>query len=1136
VFAGLLALTSGGCKRDDTEYPESNQDVAAETLTGDTTAPQPEVPDPDAEARADSTTDNRTRPGDDADATSDVFARGCRPGEGCILDQCDQNSDCMYGYCVLHMGEGACTMGCIEDCPAGWTCREAFSEPDMVWLCISDYANLCRPCTTNDGCKYLGGAEDVCVDYGAGMGFCGGPCTPGDEGGPGQCPWGFVCKETQTVDGIPTTQCVAEAGICPCTKMSAKLALWTGCKAENEWGTCTGKRICQEGGLTNCDAPIPAQELCNGLDDDCDGSTDEGGAGGLAPCDDGNACTADFCQAAAGCLNEPMTASNCDDGDACTITDHCEAGACVGSPIVCDDNNPCTDDSCGVAGCAFQANFAPCDDGNACTVADACSAGECAGTAVSCDCGTTADCLPFEDGDACNGTLECVEIGVQLQCQTDPQSVVECPPPEGKNAQCLKASCDPSDGSCDVVPAAAGGACEDGSKCTHSESCIAGSCQGGQPVNCNDGDPCTDDYCLPAEGCKHTFNQAPCDDGNICTVGDDCLDGLCEGGGAFDCSDENPCTNDVCNPLKGCLHTNNNNVCDDLDPCSEGDKCSGGMCVGSKAKDCSDGNPCTDDLCIPLAGCSHKVNANPCDDGSKCTVGDKCTAGTCIPGEPAPCGDGNVCTDDACDPDLGCYHSLNALTCNDANACTIGDKCVAGVCVGQSVIDCDDGNPCTKDGCAAGGGCTHSPVEAPCSDGNACTLNDTCSAGKCQAGTPFDCADGNSCTADSCDPKGGCLHLPANGACDDGNLCTQDDSCEAATCKPGKAVDCADVDVCTTDACDPLKGCTHTLNQAPCDDGDPCTAGDKCQSGICKPGLSVPCDDGNACTSDACAGGQCLHGPVDGACDDGNPCTSKDACFQGKCLGKELTVCGDQEVCTADSCDPTVGCVHAPLPGACDDGNACSTNDQCEAGKCKGGPAPDCEDGEVCTTDSCDPKSGCTHTSKAGACDDKNACTTNDQCAAGKCAGGPAPDCNDNNVCTNDSCVPATGCTHSNNDGASCDDGNPATNWDKCSGGTCQGSTNPCGPNLKVDPQQVVAGWTLCYLDGTAPDNLKTAQCKALFNSAGKTYGCWHSQATYPHDNQNSTLANACKAGVQNDHTYSAWGMCCHIFTVCIKN
>ena len=78
-------------------------------------------------------------------------------------------------------------------------------------------------------------------------------------------------------------------------------------------------------------------------------------------------------------------------------------------------------------------------------------------------------------------------------------------------------------------------------------------------------------------------------------------------------------------------------------------------------------------------------------------------------------------------------------------------------------------------------------------------------------------------------------------------------------------------------------------------------------------------------------------------------------------------------------------------------------NITCGAGACVGGAAPSCDDGNVCTDDSCDSATGCVNSSNTAACDDGDACTTADTCAAGACVGGAAPSCDDGNVCTDDS-------------------------------------------------------------------------------------------------------------------------------------
>jgi hypothetical protein len=98
----------------------------------------------------------------------------------------------------------------------------------------------------------------------------------------------------------------------------------------------------------------------------------------------------------------------------------------------------------------------------------------------------------------------------------------------------------------------------------------------------------------------------------------------------------------------------------------------------------------------------------------------------------------------------------------------------------------------------------------------------------------------------------------------------------------------------------------------------------------------------------------------------------------------------------------------------CDDGNACNGIETCNTttGVCVAGTPLNCDDGNVCTDDSCDPASGCVHTNNTASCDDGNACTTADTCSGGTCVGGPAPNCNDGNLCTTDSCDPQTGCAN----------------------------------------------------------------------------------------------------------------------------
>lgn len=837
-------------------------------------------------------------PGTDPDSFVD-----CAPGDGCFLDACLDNKDCQSGLCVEHLGGKVCTQFCVEECPAGWACQQiSLGGADLLFACLSTLPVLCRPCVDDDDCLSAGGLVDLCLDYGDDGRFCGGKCA-----GEGGCPAGYQCQMATSVLGLETSQCVAEE-TCECTETALFDGYDTLCAVTNEHGSCGGVRFCASGGLTDCDAQVPAQEVCNGVDDDCDGTIDD------VDCDDANPCTEDSCGGIDGCQHQ-VVAGSCDDGNACTVEDACTDGLCHGATLDCDDDNICTADIClPDSGCLHEPTTGSCDDGQACTLGDACEGGQCVGVAVDCDCQSDLDCAAFEDDNVCNGTLVCDLTKVPFQCRVDPATVVDCPAPQGADAACLVAWCDPGSGSCQLLPANTGGACTDGDACTLGDQCAAGACTGTIPLNCNDGNPCTLDTCDALQGCQHEAVEGPCNDQNTCTLADSCVDGQCQGSGTLDCDDDNPCTKDVCDPL---------------------------------------------------AGCQHPPTNAPCSDGDACTGKDLCVGGACQPGEPVSCDDDNVCTQDLCDAQVGCLHSPVAGGCDDGNSCTQGDHCQMGKCQGVGTVDCDDQNPCTDDLCDLEQGCHYQFNAKPCDDGDLCTVGDLCAQGACTPGAePLDCDDENVCTDDSCDGQKGCLHTPNTLACDDGNLCTASDTCLQGKCQSNESVDCNDDNVCTTDLCGPLIGCVYVQNGLPCNDQNACTIADTCSGGVCAGLGTLPCNDGNSCTDDACdAQKGCLFTPNVAPCDDGNPCTVGDTCGAGWCKGAGSLDCEDGNPCTTDYCNPNSGCVHVPNNLPCSDDNPCTVGDVCSAEACQPGQGTlDCDDADPCTEDACDPESGCTFT------------------------------------------------------------------------------------------------------------------------------------------------------------------------------
>ncbi len=233
--------------------------------------------------------------------------------------------------------------------------------------------------------------------------------------------------------------------------------------------------------------------------------------------------------------------------------------------------------------------------------------------------------------------------------------------------------------------------------------------------------------------------------------------------------------------------------CDDKDACTV-DTCNIATGCAHSLLPCNDKDPCTKDTCDPASGCLFPPDqATPCDDGNACTVGDKCADGSCVGGSAKSCPAPTACHTVACNSASGACEVANAADgspCDDGNSCTKQDSCNKGVCVGAG-NPCDDGNLCTFDGCASGS-CTTKGIDGPCDlDGSACTA-DLCAQGACSPGGPPNCDDGNLCTIDSCDPAAGCVHKAEAFAtpCATGKWCGQGmaaKQCVAATPPPGMA-------------------------------------------------------------------------------------------------------------------------------------------------------------------------------------------------------------------------------------------------------------------------------------------------------------------------------------------------------------
>src|SRR2546427_758638 len=217
---------------------------------------------------------------------------------------------------------------------------------------------------------------------------------------------------------------------------------------------------------------------------------------------------------------------------------------------------------------------------------------------------------------------------------------LDCPPCDDGNA-CTSDTCDPSTGTCGHAPIV----CDDANLCTTDTcdpaiGCVFDPLSAGTP--CDDGKACTQDSCSNGF-CQHFVLDPPCDDGNACTIGDRFGCGpngqmVCFGGATRICDPGDHCFSASCDPASGCVFTYR----------------------------CDDHNPCTYDSCNVV--CNHLPLSRPCDDGDPCTIDSRGhAAGDCR--HVSRSDDGNVSTDDRCDPASphGCPHAFNTASCHGHN-------------------------------------------------------------------------------------------------------------------------------------------------------------------------------------------------------------------------------------------------------------------------------------------------------------------------------------------------------------------------------------------------------------------------------------------------------------------------------------
>jgi hypothetical protein len=316
----------GSCVEEDPAYVGTSADASSGTSSGSSVATM-------------SGADTTAGPGAASDSGNDCTEERCDGIDNDCDDQIDEDCDCIDGEmedCFTGdpglAGEGECAAGmreCIDgawsECedevlPTAETCNSRDDDCDgsvdedfgevtcglgicmvTIEVCQDGVPLDCRPGPAA-AAEQCNGFDDDCdgrVDEALTCDCLDGAtqdCYTGPRGteGVGACTVG-----TQTcVDGMWAEDCVDDATPLP----EACDGIDNDCDSEVDEGDLGGGAMCSTGlpgvcdeGTTSCTGGaivctpdvLPSAEVCDGLNNDCDGSTDEGNPGGGMPCSTG---------------------------------------------------------------------------------------------------------------------------------------------------------------------------------------------------------------------------------------------------------------------------------------------------------------------------------------------------------------------------------------------------------------------------------------------------------------------------------------------------------------------------------------------------------------------------------------------------------------------------------------------------------------------------------------------------------------------------------------------------------------------------------------------------------------------------------------------------------------------------------
>lgn len=395
------------------------------------------------------------------------------------------------------------------------------------------------------------------------------------------------------------------------------------------------------GGLICVGGVGPSPELCDGVDNDCDGAVDEtspgmgpdvitGSANPFPPPagNIGDACGTNVGTCTQGnyaCVNGTFS---CLGGTSATVeTCDCKDNDCNGTidnenpnnnPPLCSSGKSCVHSATQGCQCAVPCSNGefPCPSGQVCETITMKDGAEVVGN--FCVTSTCPDCTIQTVKDS-NGKILCAPAGTpSADCSTIP--VCECKGQNGCQAPCFGVSCSAPQVCTNFGPNAG--------KCVQ-DNCFNVPCQGCGEVCDNEGsckqNPCSPNPCQPNQVCKPTmdFTDHVCVGscaGVMCGNGTTCVDGQCV-----------PTCTPACDVGKVCDMSQNPPACVD-DMCSMGPTCTNGACcdpVSGQCGACSctgvvcpSGQKCLNDQCVDDAmgtggaGSSSSSSASSGSSGS----------------------------------------------------------------------------------------------------------------------------------------------------------------------------------------------------------------------------------------------------------------------------------------------------------------------------------------------------------------------------------------------------------------------------------------------------------------------------------------------------------------------------------------